>query len=389
MSLAFSVFSICKRKNDSWLWAAWENKIKAYDFLQKSSKVIEFDCLFWSSAGSENEALLSAQKLLGKSAQRIDNDFAISVAQTLYDRPKSDSIDSLQRGYRQREISSDPDISPQSDSKPLDLLESLTGLDGVKSTVKELVNIAKVTQMQAQIGMKVPAITRHLVFTGNPGTGKTTVARIIGDIYRDLGILSQGQFVEVDRSSLVASYVGQTAPKTIKVIESALGGVLFIDEAYSLVPDGREDPFGQEAINTLLKLMEDHRDNLVVIVAGYQEEMSRFINSNPGLKSRFSRSIHFEDYAPIELTAIFKSLCDKNSYLLDDVTLTVFSELVTQFTDRIGELGNGRFVRNIFDRCIANQCNRLVAIIKPAPNDLKTFLAEDIPTQSQLIQYLA
>jgi stage V sporulation protein K len=380
MSWAYPVFSICKR-NDSWLWAAWEDNIKAYDFLQKPSKVVELDCLFWSFARSENDALLSARKLLGNSAQRVDNDFAISVAQTLYDRPNSDKSEPKNL--------SNLDIAPQSNSKPLDLLESLTGLDGVKLTVKELVNIAKVTQMQAQIGMKVPALTRHLVFTGNPGTGKTTVARIIGDIYQDLGILSQGQFVEVDRSSLVASYVGQTAPKTMKVIESALGGVLFIDEAYSLVPDGREDPFGQEAINTLLKLMEDHRDNLVVIVAGYQDEMSRFINSNPGLKSRFSRSIHFEDYDPVELTEIFKLLCNKNSYAIDDVILSTFRELVSEFTDRIGELGNGRFVRNIFDRCIANQCNRLAAMLKPAPEDLKTFLAEDVPDRSQLIQYLA
>jgi stage V sporulation protein K len=147
MSLSLPVFSICKRRDDSWLWAAWEDKIKAYDFLQKSFKVIEFDCLFWSFARSENDALLSARKLLGKSAQRIDDNFAISVAQTLSDPPKSDPIE--------REKSSNPDITPQADSKPLDLLESLTGLDGVKSTVKELVNIAKVTQMQSQIGMKV------------------------------------------------------------------------------------------------------------------------------------------------------------------------------------------------------------------------------------------
>jgi stage V sporulation protein K len=135
--------------------------------------------------------------------------------------------------------------------------------------------------------------------------------------------------------------------------------------------------------------MEDHRDNLVVIVAGYQDEMSRFINANPGLKSRFSRSIHFEDYTSVELTEIFKLLCNKNSYAIDDEILATFTELVAEFTDRIGELGNGRFVRNIFDRCIANQCNRLAAMVKPSPEDLKTFLVEDIPTYPQLIQYLA
>jgi stage V sporulation protein K len=379
MSWSFPVFSICQRGN-SWLWAAWESTEKAYDFLQKKSKVIQLDCLFWSFARSENDAIQSARQLLGTSAQRVDNDFALSVAQTLYDRPKSDA---------DRSQSTPIDKTQKNETNPLELLGSLTGLDGVKSTVKELINIAKVTQLQSKIGMKTPAITRHLVFTGNPGTGKTTVARIIGDIYQSLGILSEGHFLEVDRSSLVAEYLGQTAPKTTKVVESALGGVLFIDEAYSLVPDDKNDPFGQEAINTLLKLMEDHRDNLVVIVAGYQNEMSRFINSNPGLKSRFSRSIHFEDYEPAELTAIFKSLCEKNSYLIDDNLLTIFSNLVTEFTDRIGELGNGRFVRNIFDRCIANQCNRLAAMAEPSHKDLQTFLAADIPDRSQLIEYLA
>ncbi|QUY42203.1 AAA family ATPase [Acaryochloris marina] len=267
-------------------------------------------------------------------------------------------------------------------------LHALTGLDTVKSTVQELVNIAKVSQMQANVGIKSPAITRHLVFTGNPGTGKTTVARLLGEIYKHLGVVSKGHFVEVDRSLLVAEYVGQTAPKTTKVIESALGGVLFIDEAYALVADGRGDAFGQEAINTLLKLMEDHRENLVVVVAGYKIEMARFIDSNPGLKSRFSRAIHFEDYAPSELADIFKASCEQHGYLLSDQTLKSMRHLIGQYETQIGELGNGRFVRNLFDRCVAMQCSRLAALARPTKDDLRTFLPADIPTQEQLTQSL-
>ncbi|WP_299491627.1 AAA family ATPase [Acaryochloris sp. IP29b_bin.137] len=272
--------------------------------------------------------------------------------------------------------------------RSLKQLHALTGLGTVKSTVQELVNIAKVSQMQAKVGIKSPAITRHLVFTGNPGTGKTTVARLLGKIYQHLGVVSKGHFVEVDRSDLVAEYVGQTAPKTTKVIESALGGVLFIDEAYALVPDGRRDVFGQEAINTLLKRMEDCRDDLVVVVAGYKAEMSHFIDSNPGLKSRFSRTIHFEDYAPSELADIFKASCEQHGYLLSDKTLESMRHLIRQFDSQIGELGNGRFVRNIFDRCVAMQCNRLAAFTKPTKNDLRTFLPADIPTHEQLAKSL-
>lgn len=270
----------------------------------------------------------------------------------------------------------------------LNELYALTGLDTVKSTVQELVNIAKVSQMQAKVGIKSPGITRHLVFTGNPGTGKTTVARLLGKIYKHLGVVSKGHFVEVDRSRLVAEYVGQTAPKTTQVIESALGGVLFIDEAYALVADGRGDAFGQEAINTLLKMMEDHRNNLVVVVAGYKEEMSRFIDSNPGLKSRFSRVIHFEDYAPSELADIFKVICEQHGYLLSKQTLKSMRHLIRQYETQIGELGNGRFVRNLFDRCVAMQCGRLAALARPTKDDLRTFLPADIPTQEQLTQSL-
>jgi stage V sporulation protein K len=266
----------------------------------------------------------------------------------------------------------------------IDKLQLLIGLDTVKSIVQELVNIAKIGQIQAQVGIKAPTITRHLVFTGSPGTGKTTVARIIGEIYKDLGVLSKGHFIEVDRAGLVGEYLGQTAPKTANVIQSAMGGVLFIDEAYSLVPKDKSDMYGQEAISTLLKMMEDHRDDLVVIVAGYQEEMQRFIQSNPGLKSRFSKSIHFEDYSVKELTRIFQEGCKQYGYIVGPETVGALYRLISQFETKIGELGNGRFVRNIFDRCVANQCNRLVTLNKPSEKELKTFQPSDIPTIKQL-----
>lgn len=367
------VFSVCA-SDGSWLWVAWNSLDDAYAFREKPEKQLSIDCLFFAEAPSKEAAVKTARNLLGTHIKQIGSEWAAEVCKAIDKKPYIDSdecegvTDELQ--------------------KSLDQIYSLIGLSAVKSTVQELVNIAKVAQMQAQAGIKAPAITRHLVFTGNPGTGKTTVARILGEIYKNLGVLSKGHFTEVDRTDLVAEYLGQTAPKTAKVVESALGGVLFIDEAYSLVPEGRGDIYGQEAINTLLKMMEDHREDLVVIVAGYKGEMSRFVDSNPGLKSRFSRSIHFEDYSSPELTEIFKVRCDSHGYLLSDKTLKAVQDLVKQFESQIGELGNGRFVRNIFDRCVAIQCNRLAALAKPSKEDLKTFLPADVPTHDQLAQYL-
>lgn len=367
------VFSVCA-SDGSWLWVAWNSLDDAYAFLEKPEKQLSIDCLFFAEAPSKEAAVKTARNLLGTHIKQIGSEWAAEVCKAIDKKPYIDSDE--------REVVTDEF------QKSLDQLHSLTGLSAVKSTVQELVNIAKVAQMQLQAGIKAPAITRHLVFTGNPGTGKTTVARILGEIYKNLGVLSKGHFAEVDRTDLVAEYLGQTAPKTAKVVESALGGILFIDEAYSLVPDGRGDMYGQEAINTLLKMMEDHREDLVVIVAGYKDEMSRFIDSNPGLKSRFSRSIHFEDYSASELTEIFKIRCEQHGYLLSDKTLNSVQDLVKQFETQIGELGNGRFMRNIFDRCVAIQCNRLAALTKPSKKDLKTFLPIDIPTHEQLAQYL-
>lgn len=373
MSWISPAFSVCPSGN-SWLWAAWNSSEDAYAFLKKTDKDLTMDCLFYAEASSKEAAKKTAEKLLGVYLQELDSRFAAAVCKELAHTSKIDS--------------NQPEMVIDDLNQYLNQLHELIGLSTVKSTVQELVNMAKVAQMKAQAGIKAPAITRHLVFTGNPGTGKTTVARILGNIYKNLGVLSKGHFIEVDRSDLVGEYLGHTAPKTAKVVESALGGILFIDEAYSLVPEGRQDSFAQEAINTLLKMMEDHRDDLVVIVAGYKEEMSRFINSNPGLKSRFSRSIHFADYSVSELTEIFKLNCEQHGYVISEKALEAFSRLVNQFEPQIGELGNGRFVRNIFDRCIAIQSNRLAALSHPSTEELKTFLSEDIPTHEQMVQSL-
>ncbi len=257
-------------------------------------------------------------------------------------------------------------------------LESLVGLDEVKKDVKNLVNLMKVRKLREQNDLPVPPMSLHMVFMGNPGTGKTTVARLVSSLYASIGVLSKGQLVEVDRSGLVAGYVGQTALKTKEAIESALGGVLFIDEAYSLSSGGEND-FGREAIETILKAMEDHRDDLIVIVAGYDEPMEEFLNSNPGLQSRFNKFFHFPDYNGEQLLAIFKSQCSKNSYTLTEEAEEKAKELFdTLYEERDDNFGNGREVRNRFEDMIVRQSNRVAAMESPTKEDLMAVLPEDL-----------
>jgi hypothetical protein len=261
-------------------------------------------------------------------------------------------------------------------------LDKLVGLSSVKSEIHTLVNVARVREMRKREGLKVPPGSYHMVFVGPPGTGKTTVARLVAQIFHALGLLSKGHLIEVDRAELVAGYVGQTAIKTDACVVQALGGVLFIDEAYSLA-SGSEQDFGREAIETILKLMEDHRHDLVVIVAGYRDRMEEFIESNPGLRSRFTRFIDFPDYTPDELTTIFTRLAEEEGYkLTQGVVESVRKELTEAYEARASNFGNGRLVRNLFEKSLTAQANRL-ANAKPSREDLCTITEADLAFASK------
>lgn len=268
------------------------------------------------------------------------------------------------------------------ESDALDQLDSLVGLSVVKQDVRQLCNLIKVNKIRDLNGFKTTPVSYHCVFTGNPGTGKTTVARIIAEIYRDLGVVENGHLIETDRSGLVAEYVGQTAAKTNEIIDMALGGILFIDEAYSLITDSSSD-FGSETVATLLKRMEDDRDKFVVILAGYNDEMRHFINSNPGLQSRFNRYINFEDYSADDLYTIFEQFVDKQQYTLtDDAKVKVRRYFEGAVVAKDKNFGNGRFVRNTFEKVVQSQADRLACLdsIMYDKDSLIVIRSDDIPS---------
>jgi len=271
------------------------------------------------------------------------------------------------------------DESEQDMEANLDELNELIGLEQIKAEIAGLINLIKVRKLREDQDLPVLPMSFHLVFSGNPGTGKTTVARILAKIYKNLGVISKGDLVEVDRSGLVAGFVGQTAIKVSKVIESAKGGVLFIDEAYSLTPNGSQSDYGSEAIEVLLKAMEDQRGDLVVIVAGYTNEMDTFLNSNPGLKSRFNKFIHFADYMPEELLDIFLLMSNKNGYKLPDAANSELKKLITVIYDKRTEnFANARIIRNMFENVIQIQANRVIEIKSPSKDELQEITVKDI-----------
>lgn len=343
----------------------------------------------YRSGEQEMDALSRAQAALMEAAMKFNRENDIPVPGAVTGQATEESVsagkasaeeDSKTEVRQQAETQQAQADEKKPETDPMEDLNELIGLAGIKHDVRELYDFTKIQKLRKDAGMKTVPVSMHLVFTGNPGTGKTTVARILARLYKQIGVLSTGQLVECDRSGLVAGYVGQTAVKTQKKIEEAMGGVLFIDEAYSLARSADQGTdFGQEAIDTILKAMEDHRDEFVVIVAGYTKPMETFIHSNPGLQSRFNKFIEFPDYTVDELLAIFDLNCRKYEYVPDpEAREQVKTLLMLRKAQMPENFANAREVRNLFETIITNQARRIAVLEHPTKEEMQKITLEDL-----------
>ena len=350
-----------------------KSEVKKFDDLTNNS--YEFETVLQEIVDNKKHSELELIKRLGNLSNNDKfpkiKERQSTVLELLYKYLGSRLIDS--------EYAILKEINAKSFEELSDDLNSLIGLENVKKEIEDLVIFNKVQKNREKIGLKKTNRTMHMAFLGNPGTGKTTVARIVGNMYRSLGILSKGHFIEATRTDLIAEYQGQTALKVKRLIQKAKGGVLFIDEAYSITENEKSDSYGRECLTELTKALEDYRDDLVVIVAGYDDLMKKFFESNPGLKSRFNYFIEFEDYTVEQMLDIFLSYCKNEEYSLNDSAkekLKNYLELHTNNPEN--KNANGRFVRNVFDKIIMNQARRLATLTSVTKDNYITILEEDI-----------
>lgn len=350
-----------------------KSDVKKLDDLTNNS--FEFETVLQEIVDNKKYSALEFIKRLGNSSNNDRfpkiKDRQTSILELLYKYLGSRFIDS--------EYAFLKEINTKSFDELSDELNSLIGLENVKKEIEDLVIFNKVQKNREKIGLKKTNRTMHMAFLGNPGTGKTTVARIVGNMYRSLGILSKGHFIEATRTDLIAEYQGQTALKVKRLIQKAKGGVLFIDEAYSITENEKSDSYGRECLTELTKALEDYRDDLVVIVAGYDDLMKKFFESNPGLKSRFNYFIEFEDYTVNQMFEIFLSYCKNEDYILQESAAERLKKyLDKQSEDSENKNANGRFVRNVFDKIIMNQAKRLSNLSLPTKENYITIFEEDI-----------
>lgn len=337
----------------------------------------------------ENDSKTATVALLKKLSEVLDNQNYKIEIKRIAQLVNSNLIEYY--GYNTLQSICKPDTETIEDTKTLeellDELNALVGLETVKAKVNDLIAYQKVQKLRRENNLHSSKSTLHMAFTGNPGTGKTTVARIVGRIYKQIGLLSKGHFIEVSRTDLIAGYQGQTALKVKKVIEKAKGGVLFIDEAYSITENDNSDSYGRECLTELTKALEDYRDDLVVIVAGYTEPMKKFFNSNPGLKSRFNTFIEFPDYGAEELEKMLILMCDTNDYALDEKLSIIIHDFLEESINKKGEnFANGRLVRNLYDDLVMNHARRVVNIEKPTKYDLSTITSDDFMALHMALQ---